>query len=54
MRRRVQGGWLIIGIAALGATILGGGEARAALTGITITGGSSRGAVTRLTMTRPR
>jgi hypothetical protein len=39
MRRRVQGGWLIMGIAVLGATIAGGREARAALGGLTITGG---------------
>jgi len=36
---RVQGGWLIMGMAMLGAAIAGGREARAALTGITITGG---------------
>ncbi len=43
MRPRVQGGWLIMGMAVLGAAIAGGGEARAALAGITITGGFQPG-----------
>jgi hypothetical protein len=39
MRQRFQGGWILIGMAVLGATMAGDREARAALTGITISGG---------------
>ena len=43
MRRRTKGAWVMVGFAALGAMMSGGGEARAAVTGITIGGGFKPG-----------